>query len=256
MAKRTKPAKATKKNPKTKAKAEKPKRTLFWWIGVGPILLARWGVRIAIAVMIAMGLLILVYKVIDPPTTPYMLMESQRLGDVRHEWRAFEDISAHVPRAIIAAEDANYCNHWGFDMTAIRDALEDGTGRGASTISQQTVKNVFLWQGRSWLRKAFEATLTPVVEAVWSKRRILEVYMNVAEFDEGVFGIAAASRWYFGVDAKDLSPSQAAQLAVVLPNPKDRSAKRPTAFLKKQASRVLDGAATIRADGRSACIEG
>ncbi|NNK77911.1 MAG: monofunctional biosynthetic peptidoglycan transglycosylase [Litoreibacter sp.] len=256
VAKTAKSAKARKKDPKTAAKKDQPKRSIFWWIGVGPVLFARWGLRIAITFMIAMGLLTLGYTVINPPTTPYMLLEGQRLDNVRQEWRAFEEISPHVPRAIIAAEDANFCNHWGFDMNAIRDALEDGSGRGASTISQQTVKNVFLWHGRSWLRKALEATLTPVVEAAWTKRRILEIYMNVAEFDEGIFGIAAASKWYFGVDAKDLSPLQAAQLAVVLPNPKDRSAKRPTAFLQKRARRVLDGAATIRADGRSACIEG
>ena len=103
-----------------------------------------------------------------------------------------------MARSVVAAEDANYCLHWGFDMGAIREALEDGAARGASTISQQTVKNTFLWQGRSWFRKALEALLTPVVELVWTKRRLLEVYLNVIEFDEGVFGVEAAAQSYFG----------------------------------------------------------
>jgi monofunctional biosynthetic peptidoglycan transglycosylase len=108
-------------------------------------------------------------------------------------------------RSAVAAEDANFCNHWGFDMAAIREAIDEGSNRGASTISQQVVKNVFLWHGRSWVRKAMEAVLTPVVELVWSKQRILEVYLNVAEFGEGVFGVQAAAQHYFGVDAKDLT---------------------------------------------------
>ncbi|MEM9433578.1 MAG: monofunctional biosynthetic peptidoglycan transglycosylase [Pseudomonadota bacterium] len=216
----------------------------------------RWTVRVFLLGTILIVLSIIAYSVINPPTTAYIVSESFRLEGVRRSWRAFEDISPEMPNAIVAAEDANFCTHWGFDMNAIRDAIEDGAGRGASTLSQQTVKNVFLWQGRSWFRKALEAMITPVAEAIWSKRRILEIYMNVAEFDEGVFGVAAASEWYFGVDAADLSARQAAALAVVLPNPKARSAKSPTAFLRKRAASVADGAATIRADGRSACFEG
>ena len=105
-------------------------------------------------------------------------------------------------RSAVAAEDANFCLHWGFDMAAIREAVEEGGTRGASTISQQVVKNVFLWHGRSWVRKAMEAVMTPVVELVWTKRRILEVYLNVAEFDEGVFGVQAAAQHYFGVSMR------------------------------------------------------
>ena len=105
-------------------------------------------------------------------------------------------------RSAVAAEDANFCNHWGFDMAAIRLAIDEGSNRGASTISQQVVKNVFLWHGRSYVRKAMEAVMTPVVELVWTKRRMLEVYLNVAEFDEGVFGVQAAAQHYFGVDAE------------------------------------------------------
>lgn len=247
-------AEQKKTRSKTKAKP-KPRRSVFWWIGVGPYLFVRWGLRLTLVAVIGLFLLIGLYVVVNPPTTAYILSERMRLEDIRREWRDFETISEHMPRAIVAAEDANFCAHWGFDMAAIRDALEDGAGRGASTISQQTVKNVFLWHGRNWVRKALEALITPAVETIWTKRRILEVYMNVAEFDEGVFGVGAAAEWYFGVDAKDLSPAQASRLAAVLPNPKARSAKQPSNFVLKRARSIADGAATIRADGRSACFE-
>jgi monofunctional glycosyltransferase len=128
-------------------------------------------------------------------------------------------------------------------------AIEEGGNRGASTISQQVVKNVFLWHGRSWLRKAMEAVLTPVVELVWSKRRILEVYLNVAEFDEGVFGVQAAAQHYFGVDAKDLTALQAARLAAVLPDPKGRSAASRRALCATRTPAIISGAETIAADG-------
>ena len=166
-----------------------------------------------------------------------------------------DSIAPVMARSVVAAEDANFCLHWGFDMAAIREALEDGAGRGASTLSQQTVKNVFLWHGRSWPRKALEALMTPVVELIWSKRRIVEVYLNVAEFDTGVFGVEAAARHYFGVSAADLSPVQAARLAAILPDPKNRSASQPSAFVRQRAAAILDGAETIRQDGRAACFE-
>jgi monofunctional biosynthetic peptidoglycan transglycosylase len=117
------------------------------------------------------------------------------------------------------------------------------------------VKNVFLWQGRSWPRKALEALLTPVVEAVWSKERILEVYLNVAEFDEGVFGVEAAAMHYFGKGAGRLTAREAALLAAVLPNPKARSARNPSAFVERRARSIADGAATIAADGRADCFQ-
>ena len=127
--------------------------------------------------------------------------------------------------------------------------------RGASTISQQVVKNVFLWQGRSWLRKAIEAVWTPVTEALWSKQRIVELYLNVVEFDEGVFGVQAAARHYFGVDAADLNRTQAARLAAILPAPKARSASNPSTFTRNRAAAILSGADTIAADGRADCFE-
>lgn len=241
---------------KAAKKKKTPKRSFFWWVGAVPYLVFKWGGRALLAVIAVFLLLVGVFTVVNPPSTLYILQEAKRLDGVRREWRDFDDISPFMPRAIVAAEDANFCNHWGFDMGAIRDALEEGGGRGASTISQQTVKNVFLWHGRNYTRKALEAAMTPVVEAVWSKQRILEVYMNVAEFDEGVFGVAAAAPWYFGVDARDLTARQAAALAAVLPSPKTRSAKRPTSFLQRRARSINAGAETIRRDGRADCFQG
>jgi len=132
-----------------------------------------------------------------------------------------------------------------------------GAHRGdrAGDAEKRGVKNVYLWHGRSWPRKALEALITPVVEALWSKRRILEVYLNVAEFGEGVFGIKAAAKEAFGVTPDKLTARQAARLAAVLPNPKRRSARKPSAALRKRAARIMEGAATIRADGRAACFE-
>lgn len=195
------------------------------------------------------------YGFINPPTTPHIISEKMRLGWADHQWADLDDIAPVMARSVVAAEDANFCQHWGFDMRAIRAAIEDGGGRGASTLTQQVVKNVYLWHGRSWIRKALEAGITPLVELFWSKRRIVEVYLNVAEFDEGVFGVRAASRHYYGVSPQLLSPVQAARLAALLPNPKERSASRPSPLVRKRGEAIADGAATIRADGRASCFE-
>ena len=199
--------------------------------------------------------LVCLFAVVNPPITHTIWSEGRRLGGVERSWVSIDNVAPILPRAVVAAEDANFCRHWGFDVVAIRSAIEAGANRGASTLSQQVVKNVFLWQGRSWVRKALETAITPAVEAIWPKRRILEVYLNVAEFDEGVFGAEAAAQHYFGVSAADLSDVQAARLAAILPAPKDRSASRPSEFVRKRAASILDGAATIRADGRAACFE-
>lgn len=216
--------------------------------------LKRWVRRGALAVLVLLALLIGAYVVLPVPWTPYQIAEARRLGGIEREWVSFEYISPHMARSAVAAEDANYCTHWGFDMAALRDAVAGGARRGGSTISQQTVKNVFLWQGRNWVRKAAEAILTPVIELAWSKQRILEIYLNVIEFDDGIFGIQAASRHYFDLDAADLNAVQAARLAAILPNPRERSASNPTPFLRRRAAQILDGAATIRRDGRAACF--
>ena len=208
----------------------------------------------ALAVPMLIILWIVAIGFLNPPFTPYMMAEERRLGGIKYNWVDLEDIAPVMPRSVVAAEDANFCLHWGFDIAALRKAIEDGGNRGASTLSQQVVKNVFLWHGRSYPRKALEALITPLVEAFWSKRRIVEVYLNIAEFDEGVFGIGAASRHYFSRKPADLSAAQAARLAAILPNPKVRSASNPGAFTRKRAASIVDGAATIQADGRAACF--
>ena len=218
--------------------------------------MARWIWRGLVALAGFYGLLILLFSFLPPPGNLYQWSESWRLGGIERDWVGWDAIAPEMGRSAVAAEDANYCLHWGFDVAAIRAAVEAGSGGGASTISQQVVKNVFLWHGRSWLRKAMEAVLTPVVELVWSKQRILEIYLNVAEFDEGVFGVQAAAQHHFGVDAADLSPTQAARLAAVLPDPKERSASQPSDFVRKRTRSILSGAETIGADGRAACFEG
>ncbi|MGR3436767.1 MAG: monofunctional biosynthetic peptidoglycan transglycosylase [Shimia sp.] len=239
-----KTARAPKIEAKTKAEAARRRP--------GPLrLLARGlaGLLLLVVGLVALG------GALNPPTTPYIVSEARRLGEVRREWVSLSRISPDLARAVVAAEDANFCLHWGFDTAAIRAALEAGALRGGSTITQQVVKNVFLWHGRSWSRKAIEALLTPVVEATWSKRRILEVYLNVAEFDTGVFGAEAAALHHFGVDARNLTPAQAARLAAVLPDPKGRSAVAPSPAMRTRAAAIADGALTIRRDGRAACFE-
>lgn len=241
----TKPKAKAKPKPKPKVQARVSLRRRvrrFVWRSVAIIFLV-----VVAAVLLG--------RVINPPSTAYMMGESRRLGGVDYQWVPMEQIAPVMARAVVAAEDANFCQHWGFDVRAIRLAISEGSNRGASTLSQQTVKNVYLWHGRTWIRKVLEAGITPVVEALWPKQRILEVYLNVAEFDEGVFGVEAASRHYFKVGPEALTERQASQLAAVLPSPKTRSASRPTAYLKKRAAQIRSGAATIRADGRADCFE-
>jgi monofunctional biosynthetic peptidoglycan transglycosylase len=199
--------------------------------------------------------LIVLFSFLTPPGNIYQWQESWRLGGIEREWVNIGDIAPDMARSVVAAEDANFCLHWGFDMAAIRDAIDSGGGRGASTISQQVVKNVFLWQNRSWMRKAMEAALTPVMELIWSKQRIVEMYLNQAEFAEGVFGVQAAARHYWDIDARDLTPTQSARLAAVLPNPKDYNASNPGPFVKNRARQIIAGAETIRVDGRADCFE-
>lgn len=233
-----------------KKSSSKPKRRFrpFAWLGALVL-------RCATIFVVLVTALIFAYAVINPPVTHTIWSEWRRLGKVEREWVRMEDIAPVMARSVVAAEDANYCQHWGFDVEAIRTAMENGGKRGASTISQQVVKNVFLWQGRSWVRKALETLITPAVEAVWSKRRILEVYLNVAEMDEGVFGVQAAAQGYFGTQASNLTALQAARIAAVLPAPKSRSASKPSKRLKRRTASIMDGAATIRADGRDDCFE-
>lgn len=229
---------------------KKPKRRFRPVVWTGFVLL-----RTTTVLILGTLAIVLLYSIVNPPLTHTIWSESRRLGGVERDWVPAEEIAPVMLRSVVAAEDADFCLHWGFDMAAIRAAIDAGGQRGASTLSQQTVKNVFLWQGRSWLRKALEAAITPAVEATWSKRRILEVYLNVAEMGEGVFGVEAAAQHHFGVPASDLSPGQAAALAAVLPSPRTRSAAAPSQALRRRAAVIADGAALIRKDGRAACFE-
>lgn len=215
----------------------------------------RWMTRGLLGLAAFYAMLIVLFSFLPPPINIYQLQESWRLGGISKDWVSWDEIAPVMARSVVAAEDANYCLHWGFDMAAIREAVEEGGNRGASTLSQQVVKNTFLWHGRSYLRKAMEAVLTPVMELAWSKQRILEVYLNTAEFAEGVFGVQAAAQHHFGVDARDLSALQAARLAAVLPDPKGRSASEPSAFVKKRTRSIISGAETIAVDGRAGCFE-
>ncbi|TVS00673.1 MAG: monofunctional biosynthetic peptidoglycan transglycosylase [Rhodobacteraceae bacterium] len=245
-----------KKSTRKTRKAGRAKRGLFDHLADG----IRWLLRLfwralAIAFLVAVAWVGL-YRFVNPPGGIFMLQEYRRIGSIEREWVPMERIAPVMARSVIAAEDANFCLHWGFDMSEIRRVIEAGSTRGASTLSQQTAKNVFLWHGRTWSRKALESGFTLLVEALWPKRRILEIYLNVAEFDEGVFGIEAAAQRYFRTSAADLTPLQAARLAVVLPAPKSRDAANPTQFLRNRTASVMDGAATIARDGRADCIGG
>jgi monofunctional biosynthetic peptidoglycan transglycosylase len=237
---------AARKKPEPEADLPKPpllRRIRLWlWRGL-------------VGVAAFYGVLIVLFSFLPPPINIYQAQEAWRLGGIEKDWVGWDEIAPVMARSVVAAEDANYCLHWGFDMAAIREAIEDGGARGASTLSQQVVKNTFLWHGRSYLRKAMEAAITPVIELLWSKQRILEVYLNTAEFAEGVFGVQAAAQHHFGVDAADLSALQAARLAAVLPNPKDRSASQPSDFVRKRTRSILSGAETIDVDGRAGCFQ-
>ncbi|MEY8803256.1 monofunctional biosynthetic peptidoglycan transglycosylase [Leisingera sp. XS_AS12] len=239
---------AKKKKSKSSGKAAKRKLEPLQW-------LQRWVLRLVLGIVAGFVALILLYSVVNPPITHTIWAEQRRLGEVDRMWVPLEEMAPVLARSVVAAEDAQFCRHWGFDARAIQAAIEAGGTRGGSTISQQVVKNVFLWQGRSWPRKVLETLLTPLVEITWSKRRILEVYLNVAEMDEGVFGAEAAARRYFGVGPEALTARQAALIAAVLPNPKERSARQPSSFVQRRARQIADGAATIRADGRADCFE-
>jgi monofunctional biosynthetic peptidoglycan transglycosylase len=189
-------------------------------------------------------LLVAVFSVVPVPTTAVMIETSiARRSLVDYDWVPGSQISPSLKLAVVAAEDQRFAEHRGFDLAAIEKAAKHnargGSVRGASTISQQVAKNVFLWSGRSWLRKGLEAGLTVMIETLWSKQRILDVYVNVAEMGDGVFGAEAASRRYFGKSAASLTASEAALLAAVLPNPAGYRANAPSAFVRRRQQWIL-----------------
>lgn len=198
-------------------------------------------VAIALGAVIALLLLaILLFRFVNPPTSAFML--AYQLDNpprpLRHEWVPLSDISPWMPLAVVASEDQRFPHHRGVDVDAIRKAVLEykaGEGlRGASTITQQTAKNLFLWNGRSFARKAIEAGLAVTIDGLWPKRRVLELYLNIAEFGPGIYGVEAASQAYFGKPARYLSQAQAARLAAVLPNPKVLSVSSPSAYVQER----------------------
>ncbi len=194
---------------------------------------------------LASALLVLALRWIPPPFTALMVerkIESWQSGepiDLQRSWRPWAELPDDLKIAVIAAEDQKFAEHYGFDFAAIRAALEHneegGSLRGASTLSQQVAKNLFLWSGRSWLRKGFEVWFTGLIELLWSKQRILEVYLNSVEWDDGVFGAQAAAKHHFGIGAPNLSRQQASLLAAVLPNPREWSPSRPSNHVSRRA---------------------
>ena len=203
---------------------------------------------------------VLLFAVVPPTPTILMLQQAAKGQGLDYRWRGLNDISPHLVNAAIAAEDARFCSHHGFDMEAIEKALdhnaEGGRIRGGSTISQQTAKNVFLWPSRDWVRKGLEAGYTVMIETVWSKRRIMEVYLNVVEWAPGVYGAQAASRHWFDKDADELTAREAARLAAILPSPRRYKAASPGPYVRRRAGRIQAAMGTVRNEGLNACVLG
>jgi monofunctional biosynthetic peptidoglycan transglycosylase len=207
----------------------------------------RWLTRLVIGALIAgIGVsagVVALLRFVAPPWTAVMLLEPGSVAALEHEWADAELVGIAAARAVIAAEDQKFLTHHGFDLDSIGAALDDyraGAGlRGASTITQQVAKNLFLWNGRSFVRKGLEAWFALLIEALWPKRRILEMYLNVAQFGPDVFGVEAAAQRYFGVAARELTPALAALLAAVLPSPRRFDAARPSDYVLERQAWVL-----------------
>lgn len=199
--------------------------------------------------------LVLLFKFVPVPVTATMIMN----GDgITKDWEPLSDIDRNMVRAVIAAEDGKFCTHDGFDREAIEKAIEQnskgGRIRGGSTISQQTAKNVFLWQGGGFFRKGLEAYFTVLIENVWGKRRIMEVYLNVAETGIGTYGAEAGAQRYFGKSAARLTPLEAARMAAALPLPQKRSVTNPSGWLRRHGNTIAARVGVVRRDGLDACV--
>jgi monofunctional glycosyltransferase len=206
----------------------------------------RWASRLATGALVVLvglpGAGILLYGLLPPPATPLMIQRLFEGEGLQKRWLGRGDIAPDLFRAIIAAEDARFCEHFGFDAVELEKAIRDWRRgrriRGASTITMQTAKNLFLWPGRNMFRKAAEAYLTPWLELGWSKERILELYVNVAEWGPGIYGAEAAAGAYFGKSARALTANEAALLAAVLPNPRQWSPAKPSAHVRERARTI------------------
>lgn len=201
--------------------------------------------RILLAFVVLSVVVVLCLRWVAPPTSAFMLarqwesffLEEQQTA-VRYQWVAWDSISPYMPLAVVAAEDQKFPSHWGFDLESIQAAIEQANEgnrlRGASTITQQVAKNLFLWSGRSYVRKGLEAYITLLLELLWSKKRILEVYINIAEFGDGVYGVYAAAEAFLRKSPSDLTKREAALLASVLPNPRQRDVRNPSPDMRKK----------------------
>lgn len=203
---------------------------------------------------------VLVYRFVPIPGTSLMVLRALEGETIKRSPKSIDEISPNLIRAVIAAEDSRFCLHDGFEWEAMKAAWKANQQgrrlRGASTISQQTAKNVFLWPQRSYVRKAMEVPFTVLMETLWPKRRIMEAYLNVAEWGDGIFGAEAAAQHHFGKSARSLTTREAARLAAVLPSPRRWSASNPSSRVARRAARIERSARIVRNSGLDACIRG
>ena len=221
----------------------------------------RWGRLLLIVALVAMAALlapVAIFRFLPPPVTILMLQRLAEGRGLEKSWRPLSRIAPSLPLAAIAAEDARFCEHRGFDWEAMEAAAErnakGGKVRGGSTISQQTAKNVFLWPHRDYVRKGLEAGYTVLIEGLWGKRRIMEVYLNVVEWGPGVYGAEAAARRYFHTSAAQLTPQQSARLAAILPSPLKWRAVNPGRYVQRRSRRIGANARIVRADDLAWCV--
>ncbi len=217
-----------------------------------------WLVRILVGLFLFSILWVLTYRFVPPPITATMTGDLFAGRGLDKDWMSLDEIDRDMVRAAIGAEDSKFCQHNGFDLEAIEDAMKrnasGGRIRGGSTISQQTAKNAFLWQGGGYFRKGMEAYFTFLIENLWGKRRIMEVYLNIAETGIGTYGANAGAQRYFGHDASALSATEAARIAAVLPLPKKRGAVAPKGFTRRYGNTISARIGQVRRDGLDACI--
>ncbi|TMJ12798.1 MAG: monofunctional biosynthetic peptidoglycan transglycosylase [Alphaproteobacteria bacterium] len=218
-----------------------------------------WTLGAVLLFLLVSVLWVLLYRFVNPPVTFTMI--GDRLGgrSIQQAWMPIERIDRDMVRAVVAAEDSKFCSHWGFDEDAIaaamrRNARGGSVIRGGSTISQQTAKNAFLWQGGGYFRKGLEAWFTLLIENMWGKRRIMEVYLNVAETGIGTYGVNAGAERYFGHDASTMSRIEAARLAAVLPLPKKRGVVAPKGFTRRYGNMISARIGVVGRDGMDACV--
>jgi monofunctional biosynthetic peptidoglycan transglycosylase len=221
------------------------------------------GLIVILLLLVLLGppIWVAIYRFIPPPITILMIERLFEGRGMDRRWVAISDMSPAMVRSVIASEDSRFCLHHGFDMHAIdaalrHNAVKPGKIRGGSTISQQTAKNVFLWPGRSWVRKGVEAVFTVLIEEIWGKRRIMEVYLNTIEMGPGIYGVEAASQHYFGVPARSLSPAEAGRLAAILPDPLKWKAAKPGPYVRRRTGSIEARSGTVARDGLAQCALG